>query len=110
MSGPDIYWTGESGKKYGYWIHQIEARFRKIAGNFIFALKKETGEWDPVLIGQIDNFDRGFADKGQEACAREKGASHIHVHFSSPSESKRVEEADDLIAKWSPICNNRKGE
>ena len=33
MSEPDIYWIGESGKKYGYWIHPLDAQFRKIAGN-----------------------------------------------------------------------------
>lgn len=39
MNPPDIYWTGASGKKYGYWIHPVNARFRKIAGNVVFAKK-----------------------------------------------------------------------
>ena len=50
MSGPDIYWTGESGRKYGYWIYPIESEFRKIAGNTILAKKDEDGEWIPVYI------------------------------------------------------------
>ena len=45
MSKPDIYWTGESGTKYGYWVYPIEAQFRKIAGNVIFAKQTEAGEW-----------------------------------------------------------------
>jgi hypothetical protein len=52
MSQPDIYWTGQSGRNYGYWIHPIEASFRKIAGNVIFARQSEAGEWEPVYIGQ----------------------------------------------------------
>ncbi|MEF9426385.1 MAG: hypothetical protein L0956_04160 [Candidatus Mariimomonas ferrooxydans] len=45
MNPPDIYWSGESGRKYGYWIHPIEAQFRKTAGNIISPgkLKRENG-------------------------------------------------------------------
>jgi hypothetical protein len=81
MSQPDIYWTGQSGRNYGYWIHPIEASFRKIAGNVIFARQSEAGEWEPVYIGQA------------------------HVHFSSPGDAVRKAEVTDLVAKWNPVCN-----
>ena len=42
MSEPDIYWIGESGKKYGYWIHPLDAQFRKIAGKNL--IKRGQGE------------------------------------------------------------------
>jgi hypothetical protein len=105
MSQPDIRWTGESGRNYGYWIHPIEARFRKTAGNFIFAGKTGAGEWVPLYIGQTRNYDEGLADPEKEACARSNGATHVHTHFSSPDENVREAEVTDLIAAWKPVCN-----
>jgi hypothetical protein len=104
MGEPDIRWTGESGKRYGYWIHPIEARFRKIAGNVIFAKKAENGEWLPLFIGETRNFDEGFADQEKETCAKRNGATHVHVHFSSPDAHIRKAEQVDLVAKWKPPC------
>jgi hypothetical protein len=105
MSEPDIYWTGESGKHYGYWIYPLEAQFRKIAGNVIFAKQTDAQEWVPVYIGQTRSFDVGFADQSILACAKENGATHVHTHFSSPDEPVRSKEAADLIARWMPVCN-----
>ncbi|MGD2124438.1 MAG: hypothetical protein PVG99_00070 [Desulfobacteraceae bacterium] len=106
MSRPDIYWTGESGRQYGYWIYAIEAQFRKIAGNFIFAKRTETGEWVPIYIGHTRDFDEGMGDQEKEACAKGHGATHAHVHFSSPDEHVRKAEMADLVARWKPVCNS----
>ena len=107
MSKPDIYWAGESGTKYGYWIYPIGAQFRKIAGNVIFAKQTERGEWVPIHMGQTRNFDEGLADHDGEVCAKRNGATHVHVHFNSPSNNLREAEVDDLVAKWKPICNRK---
>jgi len=104
MSQPDIY-SGESGRKYGYWIHPIEAQFRKIAGNVIFAKQTDTGEWVPVYIGETRNFDEGLAVHDKEECAKRNGATHVHAHFSSPDEHVRKAEKADLLVKWKPVCN-----
>ena len=106
MNQPDIYWTGESGSKYGYWIHPIKSQFRKIAGNVIFATQTQTGKWVPIYIGQIRNFDEGLAKHEKELCAKKRGATHVHVHFSSPDEHVREAEKADLVAKWKPVRNN----
>ncbi|MGD2270616.1 MAG: hypothetical protein PVI06_09480 [Desulfobacterales bacterium] len=106
MSDPNIYWTGASGRKYGYWIHPIDAKFRKIAGNVIFAQQTETDEWVPVYIGETRNFDEGFADPKVVACAKKNGATHAHVHFSSPGDPVRLAEVADLVAHWKPVCNS----
>jgi len=106
MSQPDIRWSGESGRNYGYWIHPIDVRFRKIAGNTIFAKQTEKGEWMPLYIGQTRNFDEGLADAEKTACAKRNGATHGHVHFSSPDKPVREAEVADLVAKWRPPCNS----
>ncbi len=106
MNPPDIYWSGESGRKYGYWIHPIESQFRKVAGNIIFTKQTETGEWISVYIGQTRDFDEGLSDREKEFCAKSNGATHVHAHFSSPSEGVREAEKADLVAKWKPVCNS----
>ena len=106
MSQPDIRWEGESGRRYGYWIHPIDAQFRKIAGNVIFARKTDKGEWTPLYVGETRDFDEGLADPDKEDCARRHGATHAHVHFSSPSWQIRRAEKEDLVARWKPVCNS----
>ena len=107
MNKAEIYWKGESGKSYGYWIHPIDARFRKIAGNVILARKTENTEWEPLYIGQVRNFDVGLAENDKFLCARNNGATHAHVHFSSPDRQIRKSEVSDLIARWNPVCNGK---
>ena len=103
MSKPDIYWVGESGRNYGYWIHPIDSQFRKIAGNVIFAKQTENGEWVPLYIGKVRNFDEELSHHEMEVCAKKNGATHVHAHFSSPEAYVRKAEVADLIAQWQPM-------
>lgn len=105
VSEPDIRWTGASGRRYGYWIYPIDAHFRKIAGNVVLARQNESGEWEPLYVGDTRDFDEGFADSDKEECARRHGATHVHVHFSSPSWQIRKAESEDIVAAWKPVCN-----
>jgi hypothetical protein len=81
-------------------------KFRKIAGNTILAKQTETGEWIPLYIGQTRNFDEGLAEPEKTDCAKKNGATHVHVHFSSPDQPVREAEVADLVAKWKPLCND----
>ena len=105
MSGPEIYWEGKSGKKYGYWIYPIGTAFKDEPGNYIYATETSPKEWQPVYIGQTSSLNDRLADHEKEACAKRNGATHIHAHITSGGESKRLEEESDLIAKWNPACN-----
>ena len=105
MGEPDIRWRGESGRNYGYWIHPVDKKFRKIAGNIIFAKQDDQGEWIPLYVEETRNFDAGMGRKEKVQCALKNGATHAHVHFSSPSWQKRDAEKEDIIAKWDPVCN-----
>ncbi|MCF8062171.1 MAG: hypothetical protein K9M82_06620 [Deltaproteobacteria bacterium] len=104
-SRPDVRWEGVSGRRYGYWIHPMDATFRKIAGNIILARQDGPERWIPLYVGETRNFDEGFADPGSIDCAARQGATHVHVHFSSPSKNVRTAERDDIVARWRPICN-----
>lgn len=108
-SRPDVRWEGKSGIRYGYWVHPMDAAFRKIAGNVVLAKRDDAGRWIPLFVGQTRNFDEGIGSREGLACARGHGATHLHVHFSSPSEQVRTAECDDIVARWRPVCNRGGG-
>ena len=102
---PDIRWTGESGKKYDYWIYPIDEQFPEVPGNYIFAKETKPRTWRPIYIGQTKNLAKRMENHEKEQCAIDNGATHIHAHESSDSEDERRKEEADLIEKWNPICN-----
>jgi predicted GIY-YIG superfamily endonuclease len=107
MSDPQIYWEGQSGKKYGYWIHPIGTSFKDAPGNYIYAKETQPGRWKPLYIGQTSSLKDRLGDHEKESCAKRNGATHIHAHTSSDSEATRKAEESDLISKWKPVCNEQ---
>ena len=99
-----ILWPGESGLKYKYSIHSIEANFPEKAGNYIFAKETSPGSWKPIYIGQTKNLNERLENHEKEACAKRSGATHIHAHLN-PNQSDRLSEETDLIRHWNPVCN-----
>ena len=102
---PDIYWQGQSGKKYGYWIVSIYATFKDVPGNYILAKETKTG-WKPLYISQTSNlaFRLPYNDRKRD-CTRQNEATHIHIHTSHDDSETRIAEVTDLINKWNPVCN-----
>jgi hypothetical protein len=107
MSTPEIYWEGKSGQKYGYWIHPVGTEFDDAPGNYVYAEEASPGRWSPRYIGETSSLKNRLADHEKEECATRHGATHVHAHTSSKSESVRKAEESDLIAKWQPVCNER---
>lgn len=106
MASPDIYWEGESGKEYGYWIHKIGTNFKDEPGNYIYAKETEPNRWRPIYIGQTESLKDRLADHEKEKCARQNGATHIHAHINGSGETGRRAEETDLIRNWAPACND----
>ncbi|MBI4474508.1 MAG: hypothetical protein HY646_17695 [Acidobacteria bacterium] len=105
MFEADIYWEGQSGKEYGFWIHRVGSSFFNKPGNYIYAKKVGDNEWLALYIGQTENLEECGADNEQHQCARRNGATHVHIHTTPRGEAARTDEQRDLIAKWSPPCN-----
>lgn len=105
MSEPNIYWEGVSGRKYGYWMHEIGTSFKEAPGNYIYAKEVSPGRWKAVYIGQTSSLSDRLGNHEKEACATRNGATHIHAHTNSSSEDTRTSEEVDLIKRWSPVCN-----
>ena len=112
MEEPELYWTGASGKRYGYWCEELPYSCDPSQeGNYIF-VKVVDDEWIPVYIGQGKISDR-VNEEAHSSCAIGKGATHVHVH-TNPVEKDRIEEKQDLLARhtiaYSPTgCNERGG-
>ena len=102
---PTISWEGQSGIKYPYFIYPIGATFKEEAGNYIFALETRPNYWKPIYIGQTENLNERFDNHHKMPCIKRNGATHIHAHLNS-RQSIRLSEESDLIAKFSPVCND----
>ena len=102
----DIYWEGQSGKKYGYWIVSIHATFKDVPGNYIYAKETKHYTWKPVHISHTRNLAFRLLYKDtQRDRALKNGATHIHCHSKHHDKKTRMAEATDLINKWNPFCN-----
>ena len=106
MADSDTWWEGQSGKEYQYWIHPIGTSFNDEPGNYIYAKEVEPGSWRPLYIGQTSSLSDRLADHEKEACATRNGATRVHVHTNRGGEARRTAEEADLIAKWTPVCND----
>ena len=112
MAEPELYWSGASGKKYGYWSKKLPFSCDPDQdGNYIFC-KVVNNVWVPAYIGQGDINDR-VNDETHYKCATGKGATHVHVHTNSV-EKDRLAEEQDLLAghpqAYAPTgCNNKTG-
>jgi len=112
MVTPELYWSGASGKSYGYWSKNLPYSCNPGQnGNYIFT-KIVNNVWLPIYIGQGDINDR-INDPIHYSCAVSKGATHVHAH-TNPTEADRLEEEQDLLAghpdSYAPIgCNEKEG-
>lgn len=104
---PDITWTTNNpNESYGYWIYPIGTYFDPVPANYIYAKQTQPGFWASVYIGETgDLSERPLAEHHKESCILAHGATHIHVHRSSPSAHERQIEESNLIEKWHPVCN-----
>jgi hypothetical protein len=97
---PTCNWLGASGKTYTYYIWPLPANFDPNQdGNYIFTKKNSAGQWVPIYIGQGDLQSRVGDSHHQARCIQSKGATHVHVHRNSGSQSRDAEETD-LLARY----------
>jgi len=102
---PTIYWEGQSGEKYKFWIYVMGTTFNdKEGANYIFAKETTKGSYKPIYIGETGDLSERFDNHHKMPCIRRNGATHIHVHLNT-SQTNRSAEETDLIQKWNPICN-----
>ena len=102
---PFVNWPGQSGKEYPYEIFPIDASFRPMPANYIYAKQSEDGNWVPLYIAQTRDIHQRLEGHEKLQDALEQGATHIHVHLSTTGQAARCTEEQDLIHLWHPVCN-----
>ncbi len=103
---PGIKWPGQSGKEYQYEIYPIDAAFRPLPGNYIYAGQSEDGSWVPVYVAQTRDMHQRLEGHVSVADAMANGATHIHAHYCSQGQAGRCSEERDLLLLWKPVCND----
>jgi hypothetical protein len=103
---PYIHWRGESGKEYQYEICPLEAAFRPLPGNYIYAGQAEDGSWVPIYIAQTRDLRQRLEGHVTAEDAMAKGATHIHFHYDTGGQAGRCTEEHDLVRHWRPVCND----
>lgn len=102
-------WVGQSGTKYPYEIHPLDAQFQAVPANYIYAKQSADGTWVPVYIAQTRALKQRLEGHVSVEDARAQGATHIHVHFSATGQAARHSEEHDLVNHWHPVCNDALG-
>jgi hypothetical protein len=100
---------GRSGKQYRFRVFPLGTRFRKISGVYVVANRTEVRDGGHrhkvVYIGHTEDFSQPF-DKHRKAQEfAERGANCICVQSDISEESRLLKERD-LVAAFSPECND----
>ena len=100
---------GRSGKQYRFRVFPWGTRFRKISGVYVVANRAQGidgGHRHTVLyVGHTEDFSQPFAKHRKAQDFAQHGANCICVQ-SDGSEESRLEKERDLIAAFSPECND----
>jgi hypothetical protein len=97
-------WTGQSGKAYQYENYPLDASFRPLPGNYIYARQSEQGGWIPIYIAQTRDLHQQLEGRVRLSDAMGNGATHLHAHYCS-GQASRCSEERDLLLRWQPVCN-----
>jgi hypothetical protein len=101
-----VSWPGQSGHEYPYEIHPIEASFRPVPGNYIYAMLSEDGSWVPIYIAQTRDMHQRLEGHVTVNDAIAGGATHVHIHHSTAGPAARCTEEHDLVLRWKPVFND----
>lgn len=104
-SSSSIHWPGQSGREYAYEIYPLDASFRALPGNYIYARQAEDGSWVPIYIAQTRDLHQRLEGHVRMEDAVANGATHLHAHYCSTGQAARCSEERDLIQRWKPVCN-----
>lgn len=98
-------WLGVSGTEYQYEVYSLDAEFRPLPGNYIYARQAEDGNWIPIYIAQTRDLHQRLEGHVRMDDAIASGATHLHAHYCAVGQAARCTEERDLIKHWQPVCN-----
>lgn len=99
-----VDWTGFSFKVYSHFVYEWTHTFRQGPGNYILCSIDANDIWDPIYIGETCDLSKLFHNHPKMQCVMAVGATHIHAHTNKRGEQARLNEKQDLIYIYDPIC------
>ena len=99
-------WSGESGKGYRYDLYDLDDKFPRQSGIFIYV--KGTGRKQEVIyIGYAENLKRELESHDTEhRLSVYAGATHVFIHRLRRWHDWESE-LDDLVSHLKPLGNDR---
>ena len=101
-----IEWLGYSFRKYKHTVSTWPGKFEKGPGNFIFCSIDADYTWSPIYIGETNDLSEPFVNHRKMRCIMGLGATHVHAHANSGGEAARLDERNELIQIYDPICQH----
>ena len=110
MSNTTIEFTGKSGKKYQFYVYELNTSFNKEGGNYVFTKRTTkqdgSGSHDIIYIGKTEDLSTRFQNHHKEDCISKHGANRICIR-QVDSENERDLTEKDLIKNYNSVCNDQ---
>lgn len=71
-------WPLGNGQTLGFTIYDSNRNWKKVAGLYVFSYQA-LGGWNPLYIGQTDDFSSRLPNHERLQEAVNRGATHIHA-------------------------------
>ena len=98
-------WPIGNGQGLSFKVHTQEANWKQVPGLYIFA-RSAHGAWDPLYVGQTEDFCTRIPDHERWDEAARLGAVYVHAVVIRDAETRnRLEEA--LIRYLNPPLNTQ---
>lgn len=99
-----LIFQGQSGIKYNYEVHSINADLPSKAGNYIYLNANDK----PLYIGITNDLSRRLEEDDHDGanCAKKNGATQIAINLNT-REDDRLKQEKDLIKLYNPTCNTQ---
>ena len=107
----NINWPGLNGRTYAFETYPIGTQFKHVGGVYIFCRMASNGNWDPLYVGETDNFDERLNTALQRhqswpSCAN-LGATHLSVMIVGGARQNRLNLETELRHSLNPPCNRQ---
>ncbi|MEN6407646.1 MAG: hypothetical protein ABFC77_14395 [Thermoguttaceae bacterium] len=99
---------GSSGSQYRFKVFPLNTRFRRLGGIYLIAYrchgKQGVHRHKILYVGNTEDFSQPFGNHHKSQYLMRLGANCICVQ-SDQSKESRLKKEQDLIATFSPVCN-----
>ena len=96
---------GRSGATYEFQVYPWGTDFKPLGAVYAVLKLRTDRRYDVIYIGETGDLSERFDSHHKAWCFDRNGKTHIGVHLESSQSRRRVIE-QDLIANYTPPCND----